>query len=76
MHPETWHKKMKIVVANNKIPFDGVTAHDDDDGTGKVTDSVADNYDSGNKDDGKRYDLSLALQVPAEQRDKFFLPFA
>ena len=62
MRSETGHKKMvKTVVAKNKIPFEGVTARDDDDGTGKVTDPAADDDDSGNKDDSKRNDMSLAL---------------
>ena len=52
---------MKTVVARNKIPCDGITACDDDDGTSEVLDSTADDDDSGNEDDGKRNDISLAL---------------
>ena len=73
MRSETCDKKMKTVVARKKSPCDGVTARDDDDDTGKVTDPVADDDDSG-KEDGERTDMSLALQVPAEERDKFFMP--
>ena len=76
MRSKTCHTQKKTVAAANKISFDGVTARDDDDGTGKVTNPVADDDDSGNKDNGERNDMSLALQVPAEERDKFFMPFA
>ena len=61
MRSETCDKKMKTVVPRNKIPCDGVTVRDDDDDTGKVTDPVADDDDSGNEDDGKWNDMSLAL---------------
>ena len=67
---------MKTVVARNKIPVDGVMARNDNGGdAGKVIEPIVDEDKSGDEDDGKRNDTSLALDVAPEKRDKCFVPF-
>ena len=50
--------------------------NDHDDDTGKVTDPIVDDDNSGDDDGGERTDTSMDLDVTPVKRDKCLMPFA